>query len=238
MLDESVKSDTEVLIVGAGPTGLVLALWLTRLGVRVRIIDKSSEPGTTSRALVVHARTLEFYQQLGIAHNIVAKGIHFAAINLWVNGKLAGRIPFGDIGAGLSPYPFMLIFPQDEHERVLTEELARVGVHVERETELVAFTETVNATTPAGANVNTSASPSIASAPPTIAKILPSVANAIGETTPPGTSHASSELGRSQVKTPACDVCQPNFHSLESDELRLCARVGYSMDRFYTNALG
>lgn len=152
------KSDTEVLIVGAGPTGLVLALWLTRFGVRVRIIDKSSQPGATSRALVVHARTLEFYQQLGLAHTIVAKGIYFAAINLWVNGKLAGRIPFGDIGAGLSPFPFMLIFPQDEHERVLVEELARVGVHVERETELVAFTETGNATTPPGANHNTSAS--------------------------------------------------------------------------------
>ena len=52
---------TEVLIVGAGPTGLVLALWLTRLGVRVRIIDKAAEAGTTSRALAVQARTLEFY---------------------------------------------------------------------------------------------------------------------------------------------------------------------------------
>jgi 2-polyprenyl-6-methoxyphenol hydroxylase-like FAD-dependent oxidoreductase len=48
----------DVLIVGAGPTGLVLALWLTKLGVNVRIIDKTAEPGTTSRALAVHARTL------------------------------------------------------------------------------------------------------------------------------------------------------------------------------------
>ena len=51
--------DTEVLIVGAGPTGLVLAIWLTRLGVRVRIVDKAAAPGTSSRALAVHARTLE-----------------------------------------------------------------------------------------------------------------------------------------------------------------------------------
>ena len=57
--------DTDVLIVGAGPTGLVLALWLTRLGVRVRVIDKTAEPGTTSRALAVQARTLEFYSQIG-----------------------------------------------------------------------------------------------------------------------------------------------------------------------------
>ncbi len=58
---------TEVLIVGAGPTGLVLALWLARKGVRLRIIDKTAEAGTTSRALAVQARTLEFYTQLGIA---------------------------------------------------------------------------------------------------------------------------------------------------------------------------
>src|SRR5262249_58663749 len=52
----------DVLIVGAGPTGLVLALWLTKLGAKPRIIDKAVEPGTTSRALAVHARTLELYR--------------------------------------------------------------------------------------------------------------------------------------------------------------------------------
>ena len=55
--------DTEVLIVGAGPTGLVLAIWLARSGIRVRIIDKAPEPGTTSRALAVQVRTLELYRQ-------------------------------------------------------------------------------------------------------------------------------------------------------------------------------
>ena len=59
--DEKSTTRVPVLIVGAGPTGLVLALWLTRLGVSVRIIDKTAEPGTTSRALAVQARTLEFY---------------------------------------------------------------------------------------------------------------------------------------------------------------------------------
>ena len=57
----------DVLIVGAGPTGLVLALWLTKMGVKVRIIDKAPEPGTTSRALAVQARTLELYRQLDLA---------------------------------------------------------------------------------------------------------------------------------------------------------------------------
>jgi 2-polyprenyl-6-methoxyphenol hydroxylase-like FAD-dependent oxidoreductase len=53
---------TEVLVVGAGPTGLVLGLWLSRLGARVRIADKTAGPGTTSRALAVQARTLELYR--------------------------------------------------------------------------------------------------------------------------------------------------------------------------------
>lgn len=66
-------TDCEALIVGAGPTGLVLALWLTKLGVRVRIIDKTSGPGTTSRALAVQARTLELYRQLGLAEAVVDK---------------------------------------------------------------------------------------------------------------------------------------------------------------------
>jgi 2-polyprenyl-6-methoxyphenol hydroxylase-like FAD-dependent oxidoreductase len=131
--------DTDVLIAGAGPTGLVLALWLQRLGVRVRVIDKASQPGTTSRALVLHARTLELYQQIGIAEAIVGQGLEFAAINLWVRGTKAARVAFGDIGAGLSPYPYMLIYPQDQHERFLIERLEEKGVQIDRPTEVVGF---------------------------------------------------------------------------------------------------
>ena len=75
-------SDTDVMIAGAGPTGLVLALWLQRLGVRVRIVDKAAEPGTTSRALVVHARTMEFYHQIGIAEVLAGQALKFVAVNL------------------------------------------------------------------------------------------------------------------------------------------------------------
>jgi 2-polyprenyl-6-methoxyphenol hydroxylase-like FAD-dependent oxidoreductase len=132
-------SDTQVLITGAGPTGLVLALSLARLGVSFRIIDKTAEPGTTSRALVVHARTLEFYRQLGLAEAVVQQALKFAAANLWVRGRKAGRVVFGPIGEGLSPFPHLLIFPQDEHERLLIERLAQAGVRVERETELLGF---------------------------------------------------------------------------------------------------
>jgi 2-polyprenyl-6-methoxyphenol hydroxylase-like FAD-dependent oxidoreductase len=130
---------TDVLIVGAGPTGLVLALWLARRGVRVRIVDKTAEAGTTSRALAVQARTLELYRQLGLADAVVARGRKASAVNLWVAGKHVAHAVFGDLGAGLSPYPYALIFAQDEHERLLIDHLAQHGVEVERRTELIDF---------------------------------------------------------------------------------------------------
>jgi 2-polyprenyl-6-methoxyphenol hydroxylase-like FAD-dependent oxidoreductase len=131
--------DTDVLIVGAGPTGLVLALWLTRLGVGVRIVDKTAEPGTTSRAVAVQARTLELYRQIGLADALVERGRKAGAANLWVAGKQVARAVLGDMGAGLSPFPYAVIFPQDEHERLLIDRLAEVGVEVERRTELLDF---------------------------------------------------------------------------------------------------
>jgi 2-polyprenyl-6-methoxyphenol hydroxylase-like FAD-dependent oxidoreductase len=134
--------DAEVLIAGAGPTGLVLALWMTRLGIRVRIVDKTSEPGTTSRALAVQARTLEFYGQLGFADKVVEQGRWATEANLWVNCQRAARIDFDGMGLEISPYPYPLIYPQDEHERLLIERLTELGVTVERETEVVSFEET------------------------------------------------------------------------------------------------
>src|ERR1700736_1343948 len=110
---------SDVLIVGAGPTGLVLALWLTKLGVNVRVVDKTAEPGTTSRALAVQARTLELYRQLGLADAVVDAGRKAVAVNLWVAGRQAARVPFETVGEGLTPCPFLLIFPQNEHEKRL-----------------------------------------------------------------------------------------------------------------------
>src|SRR5882757_6687267 len=140
-MNASSKRDTDVLIVGAGPTGLVLALWLTRVGVRVRILDKTAEAGTTSRALAVQARTLEFYTQLGIADAVVAAGRRMLAANMWVTGKRVAHVVLGEMGTGLSPFPYALVYPQDEHERLLIARLAEAGVEVERQTELLRFEE-------------------------------------------------------------------------------------------------
>ncbi len=129
----------DILIVGAGPTGLVLALWLNKLGITVRIIDKTAEPGTTSRALAVQARTLELYQQLDLAKPVVDRGHRVPGVNLWVKGEPVARLPFETIGAHLTPYSFLEIFPQDQHEQLLIERLTAVGVVVERQTELIRF---------------------------------------------------------------------------------------------------
>ena len=125
-----------VLITGAGPTGLVLALWLTRRGVPVRIIDKAAEPGTTSRALAVQVRTLELYRQLGIADALLADGVRIRALNFWARGERAAHVPLEELGEGLTPYPFIFVHPQDQHERLLIRELEALGVTVERRTEL------------------------------------------------------------------------------------------------------
>ena len=130
---------SDVLIIGAGPTGLVLALWLTKLGVNVRIIDETAAPGTTSRALAVQARTLELYRQLDLADSVVARGHKVSAVSLWVKGRPAARLPFETMGEGLTPYPFLEIFPQDEHERLLIDRLQTLGVSVERRTALQRF---------------------------------------------------------------------------------------------------
>ncbi|HKA43378.1 MAG TPA: FAD-dependent monooxygenase [Burkholderiales bacterium] len=130
---------SDVLIVGAGPTGLVLALWLTKLGAKPRIIEKTAEPGTTSRALAVHARTLELYRQLDLTGDVIARGHKVAAVRLWVKGEPRARVSFDEIGSRLTPYPFLHIFPQDEHERLLIARLEELGVTVERRTELLGY---------------------------------------------------------------------------------------------------
>jgi len=132
----------DVLIAGAGPTGLVLALSLARLGVRVRLIDKLAEPAAASRAVAVQARTLELYRQLGIVDRVIARGRKAVAVNLWVARRHVTRLEFGDMGTGISPYPYALIYPQDEHERMLIDCLREHGVRVERATALVALEDT------------------------------------------------------------------------------------------------
>jgi 2-polyprenyl-6-methoxyphenol hydroxylase-like FAD-dependent oxidoreductase len=134
-------AQTPVLIVGAGPTGLVLALSLLRQGITPRLVDRRSGPGQASRAMVVHARTLEFYAQLGIADAVIAAGIKATRIHLREHAREVATVSFTEMGTGLSPYPYVLCFPQDDHERLLVEQVEAAGLHIEWNTELTGFTQ-------------------------------------------------------------------------------------------------
>jgi 2-polyprenyl-6-methoxyphenol hydroxylase-like FAD-dependent oxidoreductase len=141
MASSSPIQDTEVLVVGAGPTGLMLANQLARHGVTPLIIDRHSGPAQQSRAMAVHARTLEIYSKLGVADNAIAKGAIGTAANMWTNNRLSARIPLGEIGKGKSPYPFVLMLGQDENERILGDKLKTLGVDVHWNTELIALSQ-------------------------------------------------------------------------------------------------
>ncbi len=141
--------DTDVLVVGAGPTGLMLANQLVRRGVRVQIIDRHPGPSLQTRALGVQARTLEIYSHLGIVDRALELGKRATGANIWSLGKKAARIPLGAIGSAISPYPFLLILGQDDNERLLGDALRDQGTTVNWNTELVGLaqeTERVRAT--------------------------------------------------------------------------------------------
>ncbi len=128
----------QVLIAGAGPTGLVLALWLAKANISVRLIDRKPGPGEGSRAIVIHARTLEFYRQLGIAADLIARAFRVDRLNLRSATRRVATISFEDVGKSESPYPFVVSYPQDAHERYLIDCLHALGVKVEWNTELTA----------------------------------------------------------------------------------------------------
>jgi 2-polyprenyl-6-methoxyphenol hydroxylase-like FAD-dependent oxidoreductase len=128
---------TDVLVVGAGPTGLMLANQLGRRGVGVTIIDRHSGPAQQSRAMAVHARTLEIYQKLGIADRALELGRKGVGANVWTGGRLQANIPLQDMGEGLSPFPYVLMLGQDDNEHIMGEHLRQWGLSIRWNTELV-----------------------------------------------------------------------------------------------------
>ncbi|HEX5688508.1 MAG TPA: FAD-dependent oxidoreductase, partial [Roseiflexaceae bacterium] len=138
---KKVAMDADVLIVGAGPTGLMLANQLGRRGVRTLIIDRHSGPAQQSRAMAVHARTLEIYAKLGIANQALALGRRGLGANMWTQGERRARIPLGDIGQELSSFPFVLMLGQDENEKILGEHLRNWNIAVQWNTELLALAQ-------------------------------------------------------------------------------------------------
>jgi 2-polyprenyl-6-methoxyphenol hydroxylase-like FAD-dependent oxidoreductase len=135
------QMDTDVLIVGAGPTGLMLANQLGRRGVRSMIIDRHAGPALQTRALGVHARTLEIYAQLGIVKRALELGTPATGANIWANGRRTARVPVGETGRSVTPYPYILILGQDDNERIMGERLRDWGGAVQWNTELTGLVQ-------------------------------------------------------------------------------------------------
>ena len=133
---------TDVLIVGAGPTGLSLACQLTRYGVDFVIVERNEGVTPHSKALGVHARTLEIYEQLGLAERATAQGAVAGKVRMLEGGEVLGEVDLSNVGEGLSPYPYMLVLEQSKNERLLYEYLQGHGREVLWRTELESFSQT------------------------------------------------------------------------------------------------
>ena len=132
---------TEVLIIGAGPTGLSLACQLIRYGIDFVILDKKETTTPHSKAIGVQARTLEIYEQIGIAERLISNGAIAEKVRLVESGGVRGEIELTNVGEGLSPYPFLLIVEQGRHEKILYDFIKANGKDVLWETELENFSQ-------------------------------------------------------------------------------------------------
>lgn len=130
----------DVLIVGAGPTGLALAAQLQRFGRPYRIIDRSLDRGHESRALGVQARTLECLDAIGVGDALVQRGRTSTRVVMHAGARPIASVQLGEIDGLDTRYPFILFVSQAETERLLIDHLRAAGTTIERGTELVAFT--------------------------------------------------------------------------------------------------
>lgn len=131
----------DVLIVGAGPTGLVAAIEALRHGLSMRIVDLNERRSPHSKALVLHSRSLEVLDDLGCVTQVLEAGREFRALNIMSGGDALGRIEFRALSWDDAPYPMWLTIEQSETERCLEERLEALGGKVERKTSLRALKE-------------------------------------------------------------------------------------------------
>ena len=128
-----------VLVVGAGPVGLTLALALRQQDIAVRLVDRAPQPSDRSKALVIWPRTLELLDLHGCVQPFLEAGLQGHGARIQAGQRLLVDLAFSRVQ---SPFPYALMIPQNRTEAVLTELLVERGVQVERELELSDFAET------------------------------------------------------------------------------------------------
>ncbi|MGN6395784.1 MAG: FAD-dependent monooxygenase [Mucilaginibacter sp.] len=136
------QNHTQVLIVGAGPSGLMMAAQLLRNGVQPLIIDIKQGPTDESKALAVQARSLEIYRQLGVVNHAVENGKPAEGVIFNDNGKQAASLAMQNVGEGLTPFPYILLYQQSKNERLLLDYLTRNACPVYWETTLTSLKQT------------------------------------------------------------------------------------------------
>jgi 2-polyprenyl-6-methoxyphenol hydroxylase-like FAD-dependent oxidoreductase len=117
------EKDTSVLIVGAGPSGLMMACQLLRYGIQPTIIDSKQGPVEQSNALAVQARSLEIYRQMGIVDKVIREGKPSNGLHYYTAQKKAATFSISDAGRHSTPFPFIQIYQQNKNERVLLDYL-------------------------------------------------------------------------------------------------------------------
>ena len=132
---------TSVLIVGAGPTGLALAIQLIRYGIDFTIVDKREGITPYSKAIGVQARTLEIYQQIDLAQSLVDQGLIANGVRLLEGGEAKAEVPLATLGEGKSPFPYLLIVEQSKHEHLLYNFIKADGKDVRWQTTLSDFSQ-------------------------------------------------------------------------------------------------
>jgi 2-polyprenyl-6-methoxyphenol hydroxylase-like FAD-dependent oxidoreductase len=147
--DENMETviNTDVMIVGAGPTGLSLACQLVRYGIDFVIIDRKIGVTTHSKALGIQARTMEIYEQLGVAQQAIDRGQIAGKIRIVSDSKVRGEVDLSAMGKGLSPYPYLFVLEQSKNEQLLYEYLQSHDREVRWQTELEYFTQTEQSVT-------------------------------------------------------------------------------------------
>lgn len=139
--------NTDVIVIGSGPTGLALACQLIRHGIDLVVIDKKETTTPFSRAIGVQARTLEIYEQIGLADKLIALGKPAEKVRMIAGGEVRGEAVLANIGAGMSRYPFMLVVEQGKHEALLYDHIVNTGQDILWQTEMSSFTQDADGVT-------------------------------------------------------------------------------------------